>query len=254
MLLAINIGNTITKFGFFEGEKLIHKVKIETDKDSKKIDFSPLDKEFEHQKDIVGKIDGLIIGSVVPDFTIPLTQYIKQKFSRDPVMISVDTRLPIKLPIRNPAEIGADLLANMVAVHQRYPKPSIVLDSGTATTFCLLSKDSVFAGCVIAPGLRMLAAALSSGAALLPEMKIIKPDFVVGRNTIECMQAGIYWGYVGSVKEILARMKSDYKDAFVVGTGGNIDVIAGEIPLIDEINTDLTLDGLRIIYEYNKRS
>lgn len=241
MLLAINIGNTNITTGIFDGAKIVNSWK--TAKENVE--------EFANKISKCENIDGVILSSVVPQITPSIINLINKLDLPDTLIVNKDIKLPIKLAVENPEKVGADLIANMSAANTLHSKPTIVLDCGTATTLCLLSKNSEFTGAVIAPGLRSMASALSESAALLPEVKIIKPTNTVGINTIESMQIGIYYGYVGLVRELLKKAKDEYRDATVVATGGNIKNIITEIKGIDTVEESLILRGLQIIYGLN---
>ncbi len=241
MLLAINIGNTNITTGIFKGEKIVDSWKTAKEKIE----------EFENKVSAFKNINGVIIASVVPNVTPRVVNVSKGLKLPDPLIVSSNLRLQIKFNVDHPEKVGADLIANMSAAQNLYPKPSTVLDCGTATTLCVLSEKSEFIGAVIAPGLRSMASALSERAALLPDIEIIKPEKIVGRNTIESMQSGIYFGYVGMVKELLKKLKEENPDAKILATGGNIKTLSTELDDIDLIDEDLVLKGLQIIYELN---
>ncbi len=241
MLLAINIGNTNITAGIFEDEKIVGSWKTDKEKGE----------DFEDKLSNLKNIDGVIIASVVPQLTPGVIEVLKKLKLPDPMIVGSSMRLPIKLDVDHPEKVGMDLIANMAAAHELYPKPAIVLDCGTATTFCVISANSEFKGAVIAPGLQSLARSLSENAALLPDVEITKPENIVGRNTIESMQTGTYYGYLGLVKELLKKVKEENLDAKVIATGGNIKSISNDLDGIDSIDEDLVVKGLQVIYELN---
>ncbi|HUQ85111.1 MAG TPA: type III pantothenate kinase [Candidatus Limnocylindrales bacterium] len=241
MLIAINIGNTNITGGIFDGSKILEMWKIS------KNEHEELEKKILK----FSKIDGVIIASVVPQITPIIKSLIKKLNLPIPIVVNSKLKLPIRISVDNPDKVGADLIANIVAAYDQYKKPVIVLDSGTATTFCLLSQEGEFTGAVIAGGLQSMSKTLSESTALLPKVEIEKPEKIIGKNTVDSMRSGIYYGYIGLVNEILKRIKKEYIDAFIIGTGGNILNVIDELPLVDEYNQSLTLEGLRIIHELN---
>lgn len=242
MLLALNLGNTNITFGLFDRRSLVKSWKVSIDAigdvDSILVDISD--------------IDGVILASVVPQITPHIISMLSKLKLPAPLIVTRELSFPIKLDINRPQELGADLVANMVAASASYSKPIIILDSGTATSFCVVSKDGEFTGAIIAPGFRMMAKSLNENTALLPEVEIVKPDVLVGKNTIESILSGVYFGYIGLVNEILRKLKYENPEAKIIGTGGNLKTFISEIKNIDEVNYTLNLEGLRIIYELNK--
>ncbi len=241
MLLAINIGNTNITSGLFETSEFVDHWKIGKEK------LTELENKFSKLKNI----EGIIISSVVPQITPSVFTILKKLRFVKPLVVTSDMILPIKINVDHPEKVGSDLIANMIAAKELYRKTVIVLDCGTATTFCTLSKNGEFTGSVIAPGLRSMAKSLTENAALLPSFELIKPKSLIGHNTIEAMQSGVYFGYTGLIKEILNRLKKENPDAMIVATGGNIKSIIDEISDIDVIEENLTLKGLQIIYRLN---
>lgn len=251
MILTINIGNTTTSLGVFDGEKLLVKWKIASDSKDINSYIKKLKEEFEKHHRLVKKIDGVIIGSVVPTLTPLVIEFVKRAKLPNVVVVNEKTILPITLHVDKKEEVGADIIADLIAANDLYSKPSVIIDSGTATTFSVLSSKGEFVGTVIAPGLELMAKSLFENTALLPRIAIEKPKTVIGTNTVGCMQSGVFWGYIGLLEGILKRIKHEYKNAIVIGTGGNITKIARETSQIDTIDENLTLKGLRIIYDLN---
>lgn len=244
MLLAINIGNTNITVGIFNEENLEISFKIPIKS------TNPGNILREKLKDFSG-IDGVVIGSVVPDVTPLMIEVLEKLSLSSPLVVDSKMNLPIKLNVDYPEKVGVDLLSNMVAAHMLYNNDSIILDSGTATTFCSLSKEGIFSGAVIAIGLDAMSNSLSQNGAQLPDISIKKHDGAVGKNTIEAMQLGIYWGYVDLVQGMINRLKSKVGEVLIIGTGGNLELVAKDLKGIGIIDSDLTIEGLRIIYKLN---
>lgn len=245
MLLAINIGNTNITHGIFDEEKLIFSFKTPT----KNRYFGKI---FEEKFRNFHVIDKVVIGSVVPNMTKLVIGELEKLSVPAPLVINSKMNLPIKLDVDYPDKVGIDLIANMVAAQRIYNKDLIIVDSGTATTFCSLSKEGIFGGSIIAIGLEVMSDSLSKNGAQLPQISIEKPGKVIGKNTVEAMQTGIYLGYIDLVDGMIKRLKNKVGDTLIIGTGGNMELIAKDIKGIDIINKDLVLEGLRIIYQLNR--
>jgi len=202
----------------------------------------------------VGKIEAVVIASVVPPIMYSLEHAIRKYFKLEPMVVGPGIKTGINIKYENPREVGADRIINAVAALELYGGPLIIVDFGTATTFCAVSSKGEYLGGVICPGIKISAEALFQKTAKLPKIDLVKPETVIGRNTVSSMQSGIIYGYVGEVDYIVRRMKKEMKDdnIKVIATGGLARLIASESETIDEINGLLTLEGLRIIYERNK--
>lgn len=252
MLLAINVGNSNTYFGFFDKKELIASFRISTDSKRNQSEYSALFQKFSSRKAIhFDSITNVVIGSVVPKVTPKIEAFLKQKFPLDPLVVSGNKKLPIKLLVGNPGGVGADIIANLVAANEIYIGKILVIDFGTATTFNLLSEKSSYEGSVIAPGLDLMTNYLSEKTALLPKVSITKPKKVVGKNTVDCMTSGIFYGYIGLVEHIIKNIKKEQGKMKVIATGGNSIVLAREISGIDLVYKNLTLEGLRAIHHYS---
>jgi type III pantothenate kinase len=178
---------------------------------------------------------------------------IRKYFDIDPLFVEPGVKTGIAIHVDNPQEVGADRIVNCVAAHSAYGGPSIIVDFGTATTFDVVTADAEYVGGVIAPGLNISAEALFARAARLPRVDIRRPPTVIGTNTVVNMQSGIYYGYIGLVDGILARMKQEVSGVrHVVATGGLAALLAEESEHIDAVDEDLTLKGLKIIYDRNR--
>jgi len=191
---------------------------------------------------------------VVPPIMYSLEHAIRKYFKLEPMVVGPGIKTGINIKYENPREVGADRIINAVAALELYGGPLIIVDFGTATTFCAVSSKGEYLGGVICPGIKISAEALFQKTAKLPKIDLVKPETVIGRNTVSSMQSGIIYGYVGEVDYIVRRMKKEMKDdnIKVIATGGLARLIASESETIDEINGLLTLEGLRIIYERNK--
>ena len=252
MLFAIDVGNTNITIGLFDKNKLLKQFRMIT-KNKKTSDEYGV---------FLGELLGLngykrsditdvIIASVVPDVMHSLTSGIIKYFDVNPVIVAPGIKTGIKLAVPNPKELGADRIVDAVAAYEIYGGPAIVIDFGTATTHDLILEDgSLFAG-VTSPGIRLAANALWTGTAKLPEVEIKKVDKILGRDTVSSMQAGIYFGYVGQTEYIIKKMKeeSGIKNLKVIATGGLGKIISDSTDAIDVYNPELTLQGLRLIYE-----
>lgn len=256
MIVVMDVGNTNIVFGVYEGKKLLNHWRMTTDKDKTSDEFGMfLMNIFNHEKIDVGNIEAVVIASVVPPIMYSLEHAIKKYFKLDPIVVRPGIKTGINIKYENPREVGADRIVNAVAALEIYKGPLIIVDFGTATTFCAVTSNAEYLGGVICPGIKISAEALFQKAAKLPRIDLAKPDTVIGRNTVSSMQSGIVYGYVGKVDYIVKRMKKEMKEdnIKVIATGGLARMIASESETIDEISSLLALDGLRIIYDWNKQ-
>jgi type III pantothenate kinase len=250
MLLTIDIGNTTIKLGIFDQEKLINHCSFPSDKEKTVAQYgdSLLTWTASH------KISAIIISSVVPFLTEILTRVSKHYFSISPIVVTANLNLGLKIKYLAPEEVGVDRLVSAVAAYHIYRCPLIVVDFGTATTFSAVSREGEYLGGAIAPGIKMSLDFLHEKTALLPQVELALPKNVIGRDTVTNIQSGIIYGFAGLAEGIIRRMKVKLSSgAYIIATGGWAHLIAKECPLIDEIDQFLTLKGLRIIYEKNKR-
>ena len=193
------------------------------------------------------------MSSVVPPLTVPVQRMINRYFGVDPLIVGPGIKTGICIKAENPREVGADRIVNAIAAFEKYGGPLVIVDFGTATTFCAVDHNGDYLGGAIAPGIGISTEALFQRAAKLPRIELVKPKSVIGRNTVAGMQAGIIFGFVGQVDEIVRRMQDELGgDTGVVATGGLANLIAPESKTIDEVDENLTLDGLRILYERNR--
>src|SRR6266478_6867351 len=199
------------------------------------------------------QIDGAVIASVVPEANFNLRRLCREYCHRDPLVVGEPgVVIGAQSLVDRPEEVGADRLVNTVAAHDRYKGPLIVVDFGTATTFDVVDADGNYRGGVIAPGINLSLQALAMAAAKLPSVPIGRTDKVIGTSTVACMQSGIFWGYVGLVEGLVGRIKREFSAPMdVVSTGGLAPLFDGVTPFINRIDPDLTLWGLRLIYQHN---
>jgi type III pantothenate kinase len=255
MIVVMDVGNTNIAFGVYEGKKLVNHWRMATDRDKTSDEFGMFFMNiFNYEKLDVRKVEAVLLASVVPPIMYSLEHAIKKYFKLEPIVIGPGIKTGINIKYENPREVGADRIVNAVAALEIYGGPFIIVDFGTATTFCAVTANAEYLGGVICPGIKISAEALFQKAAKLPRIELSKPDTVIGRNTVASMQSGIVYGYVGKVDYIVKRMKREMKEdnIKVIATGGLARLIASESETIDEINGLLTLEGLRIIYEKNK--
>ena len=257
MLLAIDVGNTNIVLGVFDGATLIQSWRLQTLRERTSDELGLLvDGLFAHSQIERVKIRGVILGSVVPPLTGTIRAMVQRYFGIAALVVEpgVNTSMPILY--ENPSEVGADRIVNAVAAFEKFGtlgRPLIVLDFGTATTLDAITAKGEYLGGAICPGVTISADALFQRAARLPRIDVRKPARVVGRTTVGAMESGLFWGYVGMVEGLVRRMGDELGgDAVCVATGGLADVIAPETPLIQYVDADLTLHGLRIVWERNQ--
>jgi type III pantothenate kinase len=254
MLLTIDVGNTNTKLAIFDDGVLKGQWRSATDTTRTADEYAVwLTQLMELQGLTRTEIDAAIIASVVPETTFNLVTLCRRYFNTQPLIVGdPGVELGIKALIDHPQEVGADRLVNAVAAQARYGGPLIIVDFGTATTFDLVDRDGNYAGGVIAPGINLSIEALHRAAARLPRIGIGRPQSVIGRSTVPAMQSGIYWGYVGMIEGLIARIRAEYGGPMkVVATGGLAPLLAEGTMVIEQIDPDLTLEGLRLLAERN---
>jgi type III pantothenate kinase len=254
MLLAIDIGNTNTVLGLYRGELLAHCWRLRTDRSRTADEWAlAVHGLFAMAGLRSGAISGATIVSVVPPALPAMVALCRGHFNCDPLVIGAETKTGMPVHYDNPGEVGADRIVNAVAAYARKPQSLIVVDCGTATTFDVVSSTGEYLGGAIAPGLGISAEALSRRASRLPRVDIAAPPTVIATNTVHSMQAGLFYGYVGLVDGIIARMCEALNDPpYVLATGGLAGVIAPGSRYLNEVAPDLTLEGLRIIFERNR--
>lgn len=256
MLLTVDIGNTNITFGVFEGKKLIATFRMTTIQTRTSDEYGMVMCELmEHNQVKVESVTDVIVASVVPNVMHSLTSAIVKYFHTKPIIVESGIKTGIRVASRNPRQVGADRIVDAAAVYELYGGPAIVVDYGTATTYDLVDENGTFTACVIAPGIRISAQALCSRAANLPEFEIKKPKSILAQDTISCMQAGLVFGQVGQTEYIVKQMKKEFgkEDIKVVATGGLGRIIEKETDVIDIYDPMLTLKGMRLIFEKQKK-
>jgi len=254
MLLTIDIGNTTIKLGVFEGDNLKASWHIATDIDRLADEYAVVLLELLKQKGIAADaVKKVAMCSVVPPLTTTFDELLSSYFGISPLVIEAGVKTGVRIRMDNPREVGADRIVNAAAAHNLYGGPVIIVDLGTATTFDAVSADGDYLGGAIAPGMVIAIETLSERAAMLPRVELVRPSKVIGSNTISAMQSGILFGYVGLVEGLVGRIKKELGEKTkVVATGGYARLIAAETAIIDAVNTDLTLHGLKLIDSMNR--
>ena len=256
MLITVDAGNTNITLGVFKEKKVYATFRMTTQMARTSDEYGVLIAEMLGRKGISPKdIEAVIISSVVPKIMYSLTNGIYKYIGLHPIVIEAGTKTGIKIQRANPREVGTDRIVDAVGAYELYGGPCIVIDFGTATTYDLITKDGTFAAGVTSPGIRICAKALWNDTAKLPEIEIKKPESILGKDTITSMQAGIVYGYIGQTEYIIDNMKkeSGLLDAKVVATGGLGRIIYENTDRIDIYVKELALQGMRIIYEKNKK-
>lgn len=253
MLLVIDVGNTHTVLGVYDGETLLHHWRVFTDRDKTSDEYGILVRNLYEGSHLSSReIRAIAVASVVPPLSPTIVDLCERYFGISPLVVGPGVKTGISIRMDNPKEVGADRIVNAVAAHAKHRRECIVVDFGTATTFDHVSAAGEYLGGVIAPGAGISAEALFRQASKLPRVEIVKPPSVIGKNTVAAMQSGIYYGYVGLVEGILDRMRKETRsDPLVIATGGLARAVASESSKIHVIDENLTLEGLRIIYERN---
>lgn len=256
MLLTIDAGNTNTVFAVFDKKKLMGKWRIVTDRNRTSDEYAIAITQFLEMGGIKQKkINAVIIANVVPQAMFPLRTMCKEYFACNPVVVGEDgVKFGIGVILERQSEIGADRLVNALAAFNRFGGNTIVVDFGTATTFDVIDGNGNYAGGVISPGINLSIKALHIAAAKLPEVAVAKPAKVVGTSTIEAMQSGIYWGYVGLIEGIIKKIIEETGQKMqVVATGGLAALFYEDGGVIGHLEPDLTIYGLQEMYELNSR-
>ncbi len=256
MLLVIDVGNTHMVLGIFKGDELKHSWRISTDWKKTEDEFAMLFKNLLAEQDYkYTDIRAIAISCVVPPLIWILTQMSEEYFHVKPLIVNCHLKLNIRMKVDYPEEVGADRIANAVAVYEHYSTPAIIIDYGTATTFCALDEEGYYLGGAIAPGIELSSNALFEKTAKLPEVELTKPKYVIGRNTVQAIQSGVYLGHIGLTRELIKRFKKELSgDSLVIATGGLGGLIVKGCSLIDKVDPWLTLKGLRKIYQLNHQN
>jgi type III pantothenate kinase len=254
MLLALDIGNTAITIGVFDGEELRARWSIATDVENLVDEYAILLLNLLRTENLsAADVDEAILGSVVPSLTPVFQDVCRRYFSVTPLVVDLGVRTGVRIMYDSPRDVGADRVIDAVAAIKLYGPPLIVVDFGTATVFDAISKDGDYLGGAIAPGIGISMEALFERTAKLPRIELERPKTAIGKTTVVAMQSGIVFGYVGLIEGIVARMKEELEgDVKVIATGGLAPLIARETPVIQAVNLDLTLVGLRLIQEANR--
>ena len=256
MLLVIDAGNTNIVFAVHDGAEWRGTWRIATDPQRTSdeyavwlmalLGFSGLKRTDVHAADI---------GTVVPAALYHLRRLCRDWFEAEPLIARSNLDWGFDIRVDNPAEVGADRLLNSLAALQTYGGPLIIIDLGTATTFDVVAGDGAYVGGVIAPGVNLSLEALHMAAAALPHVDVTRPQRVIGTNTVACMQSGVFWGYVGLVREICDRIKGERdRPMNIIGTGGLAPLFGQGLALFDRVEDDLTMHGLTVIHDFNKET
>ena len=256
MLLVIDVGNTNITLGVFRGKELLRTFRMTTKLPRTSDEYGITLKELIECQGIDSSgVDAVIIASVVPDIMHSLGSAIIKYFHVKPIVVSAGIKTGIRINMENPRQIGSDRIVDAVAAYTIHGGPVIVIDYGTATTYDLVGPDGTFEAAIIAPGIRTSAQAMWGQAAMLPAIEIKKPDSILAKETVAGMQAGLVYGQIGQTEYIVnkIRKESGYLNAKVIASGGLGKMVATETNIIDVYDSQLTLKGLQIIYEKNKK-
>lgn len=253
MLLVVDIGNTHAVLGIYKKNELIASWRVATDKSKTSDEIGVLLYDLFRLRGITfEEITASIISSVVPTITPNLVSMCREYLGIEPLVIGPGLKTGLNIKYENPKEVGADRIVNAVAGLNLYGGPLIIVDFGTATTFCAIGEKWEYLGGLICPGIGISSEALFDRASKLPKVEILKPDKIIGKNTVSSMQSGLYYGYVSQVDGIIKKMKEEMNwEPKVIFTGGLGNLLAEGCESVDIVNPELTLYGLKIIYELN---
>lgn len=255
MLLVFDIGNTNMVLGVYKDKELICNFRIGTDKSKTSDEYGVIIRQlFDYEGISLKNIEDVIISSVVPEVMHSLENFSFKYCAKEPIIVGPGVKTGINIKYENPQQVGADRIVNAVAGYEKYGGPLILIDFGTATTFCAVSQKGEYLGGAISPGIKISSEALFQRASKLHKVEIAKPKGAIGKNTTWAMQSGIVFGYAGLVDNIVAMMKEELgsDDVNVVATGGLAPLICAETKTVKIVDKFLTLEGLRIIYERNR--
>lgn len=253
MLATIDIGNTNIVFGLFDGERLVTHFRVATRQSATSDEYACLlEGLFRMEGRSFDQVDGVCLASVVPPLTDVFVRLVERWFRAPLVTVGPGTRTGISIAYETPRDVGADRVVNAVAAHHRHRTDLIIVDFGTATTFDAVTARGEYLGGVIVPGVTVSLDALFQRTAKLPKVEVVRPDRVIGRNTVHSIQSGAYFGYLSMVEGLVLRMKAEMTPPVrVVATGGLAALMCEGSAAIDEVDPDLTLHGLRLIWERN---
>lgn len=263
MLLAFDVGNTNIVLGVFKEGQMIANWRMETDNKKSADEYGMIISQlFKYEGLKMENVRDVIISTVVPSVLYTLQHLSMKYFNRKAMVIGPGIKTGLVVKYDNPKQVGADRIVNAVAAHAKYGGPLIIIDFGTATTFCAVSEKAEYIGGTIAPGLKISSEALFEKTSKLPKVELEEPGHVICRNTINSMQSGLVYGHMGMVDYIVKKMKrelleycgNDEKEVKVIATGGLATLIDAGIDCIDHVDKMLTLEGLQLIYEKNKKT
>lgn len=261
MLLAFDVGNTNIVLGVFQNGELIQNWRLESDNSKSADEYGMvINQLFQYEGLNMAEVEDVIISTVVPSVLFTLQHLSMKYFNKRAIVIGPGIKTGLIVKYDNPKQVGADRIVNAVAAHAKYGGPLIIIDFGTATTFCAVSEKAEYLGGTIAPGLKISSEALFEKTAKLPKVELEEPGNVICRNTIHSMQSGLVYGHMGMVDYIVNKMKKELQDysqseepVKVIATGGLATLIDSGIDCIDHVDKLLTLEGLELIYKKNKR-
>lgn len=255
LLVALDAGNTNTVLGFFDGETLVATARVTTVRERTSDEHVLLFRDLVAARKLsLDDVADVIVSSVVPSQDFPIRAACRDAFGVDPLFVAPGVRTGMKILYDHPSEVGADRIVNAVAAFEAVGGPCVVVDFGTATTFDVVSEKGEYLGGVICPGPRISADALFSRAARLSRVDFHRPDRIIGKTTAQSIQSGLFWGVVAMTEGLIARIKGELSlpDVKVVATGGLAPLFGAACPELTNIDSDLTLKGLRILYERNR--
>jgi len=255
MLLCIDIGNTNVVIGLFSEDRIFRSFRVATDSKATKDQYALLLSGLMRMANVEpALITGACICSVVPPLTDVFERLVADYFNAKAVVVQGNTKTGIVIDYHTPKDVGADRIVNAVAVHERYKNSDvIVVDFGTATTLDAVTADGRYLGGVIVPGINISLEALYRWTAKLPKVELARPSSVIGKSTVHSIQSGVYFGYLAMVEGLIAKMRKELSEPVkVVATGGLANLICQDSALIDEIDQDLTIKGLKLIWDMNK--